>query len=133
MKKAESTAPPGRILAAPVLCGLITALLLMVAGALAVNSGRMGMDAIPYAAFACIGAGAFLCALLAARRAGRSRFLWGLAAGGILFLCLLLLSLAWVGEPIALLRIAMNAAVVVCASCAGGALGASFRKKKRKK
>lgn len=133
MKKAQSTASPGRVLAAPVLCGLVLALILMMAGAMAVNSGRLPGASIPVAALACVGAGAFLSALLAARAAPRGKLLWGLGSGGTLFLCLLVLSLVWVGEPVALLRIALNAAVVLLGSGVGGMLGASFRKKRHKK
>lgn len=133
MKKAESTASPVRVLAAPVLCGLIATLLFMLIGAMAVGAGRLSVELVPYAALVCIGAGSFLCSLLSARYANRSRFLWGLVGGGILFVLLFLLSLVWVGEPIAWLRVVLNAAVVLVLSFAGSVLGASIHKKKRRK
>lgn len=133
MKKAESAVSPGRVLVTAVLSGLIITLLLMMVGAAAVNSGSMGDGSIPLVALCCIAAGALACAFLAARLAVRSRFLWGLAGGGLLFACLLLGSFAWLGSPISLPRVAVNAATVLVMSSLGGLAGASIRKKRHRK
>lgn len=133
MKKAENTAPVGAILAFPVLAGLALTILLMLGGALAVYHGKVSAGLIPQAALGALGIGVFAAALLAARRAGKSRLLWGLAAGGALFLCLLLLSLTWIGEPVRLTRILLVLGVTLVAACAGSIAGASLRKTKRKK
>ncbi|MCB6367051.1 TIGR04086 family membrane protein [Intestinibacillus massiliensis] len=133
MKKAENAAPISAVLGFPILAGLVLTLLLMLAGALAVYGGKVSGDLIPQASLAALGVGGFVAALLAARRAGRSRLLWGLAAGGILFLCLLLLSLVWIGEPVRLPRVLLVFGVTLVAACAGSITGASLKKSKRKK
>lgn len=133
MKKAEQTASPGRVLVMPALCGLIVTLVLMLVGAWTVSSGRLNSSMIPLAAALCVAAGAFLSALLASRLAGRSRFLWGLAGGGVLFGLLLIISFLWVGQPVRLVRVAIVGAAVLALSCLGSILGASVRRKKHRK
>ncbi|MGE4548396.1 MAG: TIGR04086 family membrane protein [Intestinibacillus sp.] len=133
MKKAENAAPVSAILGFPVLSGFVLTLLLMLVGTLAVYGGKLSSDLIPQASLVALGAGGFATALLAARRAPRSKFLWALASGGVLFLCLLLLSLVWIGEPMRLQRVLLVFGVTLAAACIGGMAGASLKKKKRKK
>lgn len=133
MKKAENAASASTVLGFPVFSGFVLTLLLMLAGTLAVYGGKLSSDLIPQASLTALGIGGFAAALLAARRAPRSKFLWALASGGILFLCLLLLSLVWIGEPMRLPRVLLVFGVTLAAACAGGMVGASLKKTRRKK
>lgn len=133
MKKAESTASAGQVLVSPVLIGLVLTLLFMTVGALAVNAGKLDAGFIPHAALASVGVGAFFCAFLAACRAGRSRFLWGLLGGAVLFALLLLASFLWVGEPIRLSRVLLCGGIALVLSCVGSLAGASCRRSKHRR
>lgn len=132
MKKTENL-PAGQVLGFPVLFGLGVTLLLMAVGSLLVLSGKADTAQIPMLALGCLAVGCFGASFLAARRAVRSRLVWGAAAGMIDFACLLALSLAWLGEPIRLPRLAVNLAVSLAAAILGGMLGAGMKRKKRKK
>lgn len=129
MKKAETT-PVAQILAIPVLLGFGATLLLMAAGSFLVLSGKAENQQIPVLARGCLGIGCLCASFLAARRAAGRRLLWGIAAGGLLFACLALLSLLWIGEPISLLRILGNFAISVITTLSGGMLGAGMKRKK---
>jgi|MucameStandDraft_1065616.scaffolds.fasta_scaffold38866_2 putative membrane protein (TIGR04086 family) len=129
MKKAE-TVPVAQILAIPVLLGFGATLLLMALGSLLVLSGKAENQQIPVLARGCLGIGCLSASFLAARRAAGRRLLWGIAAGGLLFVCLALLSLLWIGEPINLLRILGNFAISVITTLSGGMLGAGMKRKK---
>ena len=131
MKKAE-TASSRPALGFPVLAGLGITLLLMAAGSLLVLGGKADPEQIPLLALICLAAGTACASFFAARRAVKSRLVWGLAAGLLLFVCLMALSLIWLGYTTSPIRIAANLLVSLIASCAGGMLGASLKKKKRK-
>lgn len=132
MKKTENL-PAGQVLGFPVLLGLGVTLLLMAAGSLLVLSGKADAAQIPALARGCLAVGCFGASFVAARRALRSRLIWGAAAGMIDFACLLVLGLVWLGEPVSLPRIAVNLAVSLAAAILGGMLGAGMKRKKRKK
>lgn len=132
MKKTENTSP-GQSLGFPVLLGLGVALLLMAAGSLAVLSGKADPARIPVLALLCLALGSLCAAMTAARRAPKSRLVWGVAAGVALFVCLMALSLVWLGQPASLFRMGTNFAVSLAAACVGGALGAGMKQKKRRK
>ncbi len=132
MKKTEHI-PVGQTLGFPVLLGLVSTLALMAAGALLIMSGKAETVQIPMLTRICVAVGALLASALAARRASKSRLLWGLAAGGALFVCLVALSLVWLGQPVSLARVGVNFAVTAVASACGGMLGASMKRKKHRK
>lgn len=131
MKKTENL-PAGQILGFPVLVGLGVTLLLMAAGSLLILSGRADAAQIPMLAFGFLGLGCLCASFLAARRAIRSRLIWGAAAGMILFACLLILSFLWLGEPVEPMRVAADLGISLTAAILGGMLGASMKRKKRK-
>lgn len=131
MKKTENL-PAGQVLGFPVLVGLGVTLLLMAAGSLLVLSGKADTAQIPMLAFGCLGLGCLCASFLAARRALRSRLIWGAAAGMLLFACLLILSLLWLGEPVDPVRVAIDLGISAAAAILGGMLGASMKRKKRK-
>ena len=133
MKKTDNTTSASKVLGFPILTGLVLTLVLMLVGAALVYGGKIDESFIPQIAIAILGLGGFLSALLAARRAPRSRLLWGLAAGGILFLCLLLLSLVWIGEPIRIARVVLVLAVTMVAGFAGGLASSNVKKRRRKR
>ena len=81
----------------------------------------------------CLAIGDLCAAMLAARRAARSRLLWGMAAGLVLFACLVVLSLVWLGQAISVPRVGINFAVTAVSSLCGGMLGASMKRKKHRK
>ncbi len=132
MKKTEK-ASAATILAMPVLVGLGSTLLLMAVFALGVLRGGAQTSQIPLFTRGCLAVGHLLCALLAARRAVRSRLVWGFAAGMILFACLVILSLLWLGEPVSVPHVGINFAVCATFSLGGGILGAGMRRKKHRK
>lgn len=131
MKKNDNTPAAGAVLGAAVLTGLIVTLLAMAACAAAVLLGGLDGASIGLMADVCLGLGSFSAAFSAARRAGGSRLIWGLGAGALLFGCLVILSLAWFGEPVRVLRLCINAALTVLCAAVGGALGAQQRKRKK--
>ena len=132
MKKTENL-PAGQVLGFPVLLGLGVTLLLMAAGSLLVLSGKADAAQIPALARGCLAIGCVGASFLAARRALRSRLVWGVAAGMADFACLLVLSLLWLGEPVSFPRFAVNLAASLAAAVLGGMLGAGMKRKKRKK
>ena len=131
MKKTENMPAAGAGLCAAVLTGLIVTLLAIAACAAAVLLGGLDETRVGLMTDACLGLGSFCAAFLAARRAPGSRLIWGLAAGALLFGCLVLLSLAWFGEPVRLLRLLVNAALTILCAALGGALGAQRRKRRK--
>lgn len=132
MKRTENT-PIGQILGPPVLVGLGATLILMAVGSLAVLGGKAEAGQIPVLTLLCLAAGNVGASALAARRALRSRLLWGLAAGMLLFACLVVLSLVWLGQPVSLPRVGVNFAVSAVSALCGGMLGASMKRKKHRK
>ena len=133
MKKAESMQNPVLRLAVCVLVGLVATLGAMAACSLGVLAGPLA--GAPFAALApgCLALGGLLAAFRAARCMPGRRLLWALAAGGGMLLCLIIISLAWFGQPVDGLRVAVNAGCVLAASLLGGFLGAAGRKRKRKR
>ena len=132
MKKTENV-PAGRVLGLPVLTGLCGTLLLMALGALAILSGKADTGQIPVLTLVCLAAGCLCASAMAARRAAKSRLVWGLAAGLVLFACLVALSLVWIGQQVSLYRVGVNFAVTAVSSLCGGMLGASMKRKKHRK
>ena len=121
-----------QVLGLPLLCGLSGTLLLMAACSVLVLRGTIGTGQIPAFALGCLAAGSLCAAVLAARRALRQRLLWGLAAGLCLFVCLVMLSLLWLGQPVSLPRVGIAFAVCALSALTGGMLGAGMKRKKRK-
>lgn len=132
MKKTENTSM-SQSLGFPVLLGLGVTLLLMAAGSLVVLSGKADTAQIPLLALLCLGLGSLCAAYIAARRAAKSRLLWGVTSGAALFVCMMVLSLMWMGQPASFFRITVNLAVSLAAACVGGMLGAGMKRKKRRK
>ncbi|WP_122790431.1 TIGR04086 family membrane protein [Intestinibacillus sp. Marseille-P6563] len=132
MKKVEN-APIGQILGFPVLFGLGATLILMAVGSFAVLSGKAEAGQVPMLTLVCLAIGDLCASMLAARRAARSRLLWGMAAGLVLFACLVVLSLVWLGQAISVPRVGINFAVTAVSSLCGGMLGASMKRKKHRK
>ena len=56
-----------------------------------------------------------------------------LAAGGLLFILLAVLSFLWFGEPAQPTRLLINALLAIVCAAVGGALGARRRRRKRRK
>lgn len=131
MKKNETMPAAGRTLAVSVLTGLVVTLLAMAVCAGLILLGVCSESRIAILADACLGLGSFCAAFQAARRTSGSRLLWGLAAGALLFGCLVLFSFAWIGEPVRMLRLFINAALAILCATAGAALGAGRRKRRR--
>ena len=131
MKKVEN-APIGQILGFPVLFGLGATLILMAVGSFAVLSGKAEAGQVPMLTLVCLAIGNLCASMLAARRAARS-LLWGMAAGLLLFACLVVLSLVWLGQAISVPRVGINFAVTAVSSLCGGMLGASMKRKKHRK
>ena len=127
MKQNDVRPMAGFVLGAAVLCGFVLTLLSMSMCALAVLMGKLPAEQIDLWADLCLAAGSLFAAFFAARHAHRFQPLWGLAAGGLLFGCLVLLSLAWFGEPVHIPRLLINAILALACAAGGGALGAKQR------
>ena len=133
MKKTDSASSPAVVLGFPVLVGFLATFLLLLIFAAAVYWGKAEQDLIVPMALTAIAVGCLAASFIAARRTDSNRFLWALAAGCCLLICLLLLSLVWVGQPISPVRIAINAADALISSCVGGLMGAGLRKKRKRR
>lgn len=131
MKQNDVRPMAGFVLGAAVLCGFVLALLSMSMCALAVLMGKLPAEQIDLWADLCLAAGSLFAAFFAARHAHRFQPLWGLAAGGLLFGCLVLLSLAWFGEPVHVPRLLINAILALACAAGGGALGAKRRRRRK--
>lgn len=133
MKKTDPAASPAAVLGFPVLAGLLAALVSLAVFAAVLLSGAAGNGAVVPMALSALAIGCVCASFLAARRAGGSRMLWALAAGGCLFACLIVLSLAWAGQPVSPARMAADAVTALLSSCAGGLAGAGVRKKRKRR
>lgn len=131
MKQNDVRPMAGFVLGAAVLCGFVLTLLSMSMCALAVLVGKLPAEQIDLWADLCLAAGSLFAAFFAARHAHRFQPLWGLAAGGLLFGCLVLLSLAWFGEPVHVPRLLINAILALACAAGGGALGAKRRRRRK--
>ncbi|MBS5166327.1 MAG: TIGR04086 family membrane protein [Butyricicoccus pullicaecorum] len=131
MKQNDVRPMAGFVLGAAVLCGFVLTLLSMSMCALAVLMGKLPAEQIDLWADLCLAAGSLFAAFFAARHAHRFQPLWGLAAGGLLFGCLVLLSLAWFGEPVYVPRLLINAILALACAAGGGALGAKRRRRRK--
>ncbi len=131
MKQNDVRPMAGFVLGAAVLCGFVLTLLSMSMCALAVLMGKLPAEQIDLWADLCLAAGSLFAAFFAARHAHRFQPLWGLAAGGLLFGCLVLLSLAWFGEPVHVPRLLINAILALVCAAGGGALGAKRRRRRK--
>ncbi|MFR4979151.1 MAG: TIGR04086 family membrane protein [Butyricicoccus sp.] len=131
MKQNDVRPMAGFVLGAAVLCGFVLTLLSMSMCALAVLMGKLPAEQIDLWADLCLAAGSLFAAFFAARHAHRFQPLWGLAAGGLLFGCLVLLSLAWFGEPVHVPRLLINAILALACAAGGGALGAKRRRRRK--
>lgn len=132
MKKAENK-NPAAILGVPILLGLIALLLLMAIGALLVLCGRMATTTILQFVLIAIAVCSALTGLIAAIRAVHNKLLWGLAGGLGLYICLLLISFLWIGEPVRLVRVLLTGAVAILSAAGGAIAGASRRKQKKQR
>ena len=133
MKKNESGPAAAAVLGAAVLAGFVLTLALMAVCALAVLMGALDAGQIALWADLCLAVGSLCAAFLAARRASSWQPLWGLAAGGLLFILLAALSFLWFGEPAQPTRLLINALLAIVCAAVGGALGARRRRRKRRK
>lgn len=133
MKKNESAPPAAAVLGAAVLTGFVLTLLLMAVCALAVLLGALAADRIGVWADLCLAIGSLCAAFFAARRSASWQTLWGIAAGVLLFGCLVILSFAWFGQPVHLSRLLINAVLTIVSAAVGGALGARRRRRRRRK
>lgn len=131
MKQNDVRPMAGFVLGAAVLCGFVLTLLSMSMCALAVLMGKLPAEQIDLWADLCLAAGSLFAAFFAARHAHRFQPLWGVAAGGLLFGCLVLLSLAWFGEPVHVPRLLINAILALACAAGGGALGAKRRRRRK--
>lgn len=134
MKQNDVRPMAGFVLGASVLCGFVLTLFSMSMCALAVLMGKLPAEQIDLWADLCLAIGSLFAAFFAARHAHSWQPVWGLAAGALLFGCLVLLSLAWFGEPVRLPRLLMNAILALACAAGGGALGAKrHRRRKHRK
>lgn len=131
MKKNENKPAAVVALSTAVLVGFVVTLFCMAISAIAVLSGGLSADSIPLWADVCLGLGSFCAAIVAARRTASWRLLWGLGAGMLLFVCLIVLSLAWFGQGVYFPRLLVNTVLSAVCAAAGGALGAKRRKRKK--
>lgn len=133
MNKTETTVSAGYIIGVPILIASVLILVMLVVGATFVQAERLSVTAIPIWTLVTVGMGGFLAALIAACRALRAKLLWGLAAGVVLLMCLIVCSLLWVGQPIDTARVLTVSSADLCAALIGSFIGASRLKRKRKK
>ena len=133
MKKNESTPPVAAVLGAAVLVGFVLTLLLMAVCALAILLGALAADRIGVWADLCLAIGSLCAAFLAAKRSASWQPLWGIAAGVLLFGCLVILSFAWFGEQVQLSRLLINAILTIASAAVGGVLGARRRRQHKKR
>lgn len=132
IKKNENTKSATAILGVPVLVGLALTLLMLSVGALLTHLGRMDINSVLQFTLVSLAFSGWLTGLQGALRASRSKFLWGLACGGILFACLLLVSILWIGEPIRLTRILLVGGVTLSAAALGSIIGKGKKQQRYK-
>ncbi len=133
MKKNENTVSGGYIIGVPIFMGCALLLLLLLMGTLLVQAEKLAVVHIPMWMLATLAICGFFEAFLAACRAVRSKFLWGILASSV-FLCgLVVLSVLWFGQPIDISRVLTVSGVTLVSALMGSLLGASRLKRKRKK
>lgn len=133
MNKTETTASAGYILGVPLGMGFGLLLLLLFLGAALVHAERLPLTVVPVWTIAAVVCSSFLEALIAACRASRTKFLWGMIAATISLVCLIVCSLIWVGLPIDFKRVLSIVGGSFVAALIGSFIGASRLKRKRKK
>lgn len=131
MKKNEASSVL-QVLAIPVFFGLLLTLGLMAFCSFIILFGKMSSTQVSNLSLLCIGIGSFVASFLAANFAKQKRLLWGISAGICLFVCMVLISLAWFGQTVDFMRVLINLTVSVLSSLVGSFFGASMRHKKYK-
>lgn len=132
MKKYEPTSVV-QVLALPVLIGFVSTLILMAICSVIIWLGKMSSTQISMLSLICVAMGSFFTSWIAARLAQQKRLMWGFIAGLCLFGCMILLSLAWLGQTVDFLRLVINLTVSVITAVLGSLLGASMKRKRYKK
>lgn len=123
----------------PVLLGLALILALLFVLAALILSEILPENALSFSVAGALFLAALTASFVSARRAVNGRFWMGLAAGGILFACLLLMSLAYIKLPLVPGAAARAGAVFLGSSLLGSAAGTYWKrarpqkKKKRRK
>lgn len=131
MKKNE-TGSVLQVLAVPVLIGLVSTLVMMAICSVIILLGKMSSTQVSNLSLVCIGLGSIITAFMASRLAKQQKLLWGLASGLCLFICMVLISLAWLGQAVDFVRVIVNLAVSVITAVLGSLLGASMKHKRYK-
>lgn len=129
-KTNENSAPVGIVLSAAA-GGIVATLLFLLMGAIFIRRGSLEEAMIRPWALAGLALGCILAAFIAAKCAPGGKFLWAAAAGFIVFLLLLTISLVIVRQPIHFIRSIISLLCALIASTIGGFVGATTRKKKR--
>lgn len=129
-KTNENSAPVGIVLSAAA-GGILAALLFLLAGAILVQRGSLEETMIRLWALAGLAIGCIVAAFIAAKYAPGGKFLWAAAAGFMVFLFLLIVSLFVVRQPVHFIRSSISLLCALIASTIGGFVGATTRKKKR--
>lgn len=129
-KTNENNAPVGIVLSAAA-GGILATLLFLLIGAMFIRRGSLEETMIRPWALAGLAIGCIIAAFIAAKCAPGGKFLWAAAAGVIVFLLLLTISLFVARQPIHFIRSAISLLCALIASTIGGFFGATTRKKKR--
>lgn len=131
MRKTNEGPSPGGVLLPAAAAGLAATLLLMLAGAVLVHRGVLPEQGIAPCALLFLAVGSAAAALLGAKRAPGGKFLWAMAAGVLVFLTLLLVSMIALAQPVHVVRMAISLLCTLAASAIGGFAGANMRKHKK--
>ncbi|MDO4269684.1 MAG: TIGR04086 family membrane protein, partial [Eubacteriales bacterium] len=108
MRKTNEGRSPVGILLPAAAAGLLTTLLLMLAGSILVQRGTLGEGAVAPCALAFLAAGCAIAALISAKRAPGGKFIWAVGAGALVFLILLVVGCLLLSQPVHIVRVAVS-------------------------
>ncbi len=131
MKKNENPVSVGAVIGVPIFMGVMLLLLLLLLGTLLVQAEKLSVGHIPMWMLVTLAICGFVQAFLAACRAMRSKFLWGILASSVFLLGLVVLSVLWFGQPIDISRVLTVSGVTLLSALVGSVIGASRLKRKR--
>lgn len=129
MRKTNNGRSSAGILLPAVPVGLLTALILMLIGAVLVHRESIREEQIALFAAAFLAVGCAAAAALAAGRAAVFRFRWGFGAGMLVFLVLLFVGAALLDQPARAARVLRSLFCAAAASALGAAAGTRGKKR----
>lgn len=132
MNKSETKSQTAQALFSPVLVGLLLTLGLIFLCSVLIISEKVPESFGSYLSMGSLFIGSTLASFMAAKKAEKSKLLYGFFSAALFFVCLLILSLCIMQIPIRLSSVGIIAVLLAISALLGGLMGSGLRQTKSK-